>query len=444
MAKKQATKRDVLNARKSQKWIWGVSVSVFLVKIFWLLNLPNKGLLGADGENYLSGVSELVNDGMFSQATVLHYWPAGYPILLWPWALVSESNLLLIVGVLQSLLFSASVIVFALELGKSVLKKYALPSVWILSISPTLSLNSVVIGYEVPTASLLLIALTTLLRNKRHKPDAFFSWEIFVGSACISLACFMQPRIVLLAIGIIVPYAFYSFSKRRAIFFLAISVAVISIGPALLIGRNVVANNFTTVSTNLGVTMNIGAGTGASGGYTNDAKGVACTEIEGDAVQKDRHLTRCVIRWYLANPIEASTLMVNKFFFHWSPWFGPLTNGTMARNPWLEFHPLVGVAQNSQSGFDMVFGATGKVMSWIWEIGQLALIIIGFLALRRRGEFTAMLGWMLALPVMLNTISSMATIGDNRFRIPTLTLSVMLQLFGLYSIFQRREFQPRD
>jgi hypothetical protein len=35
----------------------------------------------------------------------------------------------------------------------------------------------------------------------------------------------------------------------------------------------------------------------------------------------------------------------------------------------------------------------------------------------------------------------MGTIGDHRFRIPTLTLSILLQLFGLYAIFERRFFK---
>jgi hypothetical protein len=35
----------------------------------------------------------------------------------------------------------------------------------------------------------------------------------------------------------------------------------------------------------------------------------------------------------------------------------------------------------------------------------------------------------------------MGTIGDHRFRIPTLTLSILLQLLGLYAIFERRSFK---
>ena len=40
-------------------------------------------------------------------------------------------------------------------------------------------------------------------------------------------------------------------------------------------------------------------------------------------------------------------------------------------------------------------------------------------ALRRRGGVSTLLAWCLFIPVLLNTGSSMGTIGDHRFRIPT-------------------------
>jgi len=68
-------------------------------------------------------------------------------------------------------------------------------------------------------------------------------------------------------------------------------------------------------------------------------------------------------------------------------------------------------------------------------------LVYGFIALRRRGGVSTLLAWCLFIPVLLNTGSSMGTIGDHRFRIPTLTLSILLQLFGLYAIFEKRSFK---
>jgi hypothetical protein len=186
--------------------------------------------------------------------------------------------------------------------------------------------------------------------------------------------------------------------------------------------------------------MNVGAGPESTGGYTNKATGVPCEAIEGNAAEQDSHEVGCVLKWYLKNPGKSAKLFVNKFLYHWSPWFGPLANGTMARNPWVQFHPFAESAK-TQEGFEIVNGGVGNTISWAWVLGSLALLIYGFIALRRRGGVSTLLAWCLFIPVLLNTGSSMGTIGDHRFRIPTLTLSILLQLFGLYAIFERRSFK---
>ena len=328
---------------------------------------------------------------------------------------------------------------FAVELSSSSLKRFTWPTVILLNLSPTLSLNSIVIGYEVTSASLLLLVIAFYLRQNRTNKTSIVNFETTSAAISMSLACFMQPRIALLSLGIIIPYALYRYRGKSIPIFLAFSISLVAISPTLLTLRNLQANGLAVVSTNLGVTMNIGAGPGASGGYSNDAKGVPCEPLVGDAAEQDRQKVRCVIDWYLANPFSATKLFANKFVYHWSPWFGPLTNGTMARNPWLKFHPFSETAK-TENGFQMIFGATGKFISWVWILGSLALLSLGFLALRRRGGDSTLLAWLLLTPVLLNALSSMATIGDNRFRIPTLTLSLLLQLFGFYSIFSRKIF----
>lgn len=441
MAKSPKNKASKLRNMRETRKLWIVCGAPFLAKLVWLYSLPSHGLLGADGESYLAGVRALESDGVFSNATVLHYWPAGYPILLWLIGTLSPTFLMFIAGTLQSALFAFATLYFAKELKNSSISKYAFSIALILTISPTLTLNSVVIGYEVPCASLLLIAIALLIRHRRLKVEKVLSSEMIWANVLLTLACFMQPRMLLLALGIVIPFAILVFQKTQAFKFLLVSVCILSISPISLVTRNVAANDFAAISTNLGVTMNIGAGDKATGGYSNEASGVSCDELVGNASQKDQHLVGCVLKWYVENPGSAIPLIYRKFLFHWSPWFGPLTNGTMARNPWLNFHPLLDVARNSESGFDMVFGNTGRIVSWIWEISLLILMLNGFLILRRKSRELMIIAWMLFTPVVLNSISSMATIGDNRFRIPTLTLSVVLQILGIYGIFQRRQFR---
>lgn len=50
--------------------------------------------------------------------------------------------------------------------------------------------------------------------------------------------------------------------------------------PAVLMGRNIGAINSATISTNLGTTMFIGIGDGATGGYNGKYNGVPCPASE--------------------------------------------------------------------------------------------------------------------------------------------------------------------
>ena len=216
--------------------------------------------------------------------------------------------------------------------------------------------------------------------------------------------------------------------------------AVVALGPLFMIGRNVVANDFVAISTNLGTTMNIGAGPQSTGGYTNQATGVPCTPIEGNAAAQDSHRVGCVLSWYKENPGLGASLFLRKFTYHFSPWFGPLANGTTARSPWLDIHPFKSTVQ-SQEGFNMVYGNTGKLVSWGWLIGSFALMIWGFIALWRLKGQAQVLAALLLTPSLLNALSSLITIGDNRFRMPTMTLSILLQLFGAYALLSKKSFK---
>jgi hypothetical protein len=65
-------------------------------------------------------------------------------------------------------------------------------------------------------------------------------------------------------------------------------------------------------------------------------------------------------------------------------------------------------------------------------------MIYGFWAFWRLGGAAQVLSTLLFIPSMLNALSSILTIGDNRFRIPTMSLSLILQLFGGYALLASR------
>jgi hypothetical protein len=443
VAKKyKAKKRTATLHVVSKSSIWIFSISVLLAKILWLSSLPGKGVLGADGENYLEGLSGLLRDGLFSSQGKLLYWPAGYPILMWPFAEISTQHFAFTVGIFQSILFSISVGYFVIELSKTNLSKFSFPILVLLNLNPTLALNSPAIGYEIPCASLFIISISALLRHRRLHVDnqKVFSRYTILASISLALSSFMQPRMLLLAIVILVPFAWMSFKGKSLVYFLAFTIGIIAIAPVSLVARNKVANDTIAVSTNLGVTMNIGAGPDSTGGYTNQATGVPCKQTSENVSKRDQQLVRCVVNWYMENPAKTVRLFWNKLIFHWSPWFGPLANGTMARSPWLDYHPLSDVV-STPTGEKLINGLVGKTASWLWEIFSVMLIVVGFVALNRLGGTARLLSWILFLPTLFNTLSSMATIGDNRFRLPTMTLSLQLQLMGLVFILGKSYFK---
>lgn len=394
---------------------------------------PSHVWYGADAENYLRSVLGLFRDGFFSTERNLHYWPAGYPILIWMVGMVGQGSMLALVAVLQSLLYFVACAFFVNEIRQSRLINFSWPIALFLTFNPTLALNTIAIGYELPTASFSLISVAALMRKVRIGTPKVCDNNLMIAAASFALATFMQPRLVLLAPVFFVIWSLSKFPIKSAALALVVSMSIVVTGPAMMIFRNSQAMGFTAISTNLGVTMNIGAGDEATGGYNGKYNGVPCPEAVGNEAQVDSAKVKCVIFWYAKNPGKFLKLSWNKAIYYWSPWFGPVANGTMARNPWRVNHPLNETIKE-QSGVNTVYGNSGKLVSWMWLLGGLFLLFWGTRFLWQAGGTEKLWGLSAFTLVMLNWLSSIATIGDHRFRIPTMTLSVTLQAIGLASL----------
>jgi hypothetical protein len=208
--------------------------------------------------------------------------------------------------------------------------------------------------------------------------------------------------------------------------------------PIVLVSRNMEAIGSATISTNLGTTMFIGVGDEATGGYNGKYNGVPCPAAEkGTDAQIDSAKVKCALLWNLQNPGKAITLVAKKSIFYWSPWFGPDANGTMARNPWLKINPIKNGIKTQQN-YDAVYGPLGTLVSWTWILGQIALLFSGLVWLWKMGGTERLLSKLAGAPVLLGWLVSMGTIGDHRFRIPQMGLSLFLQLAGF--IFLKRKF----
>lgn len=432
MAKKAKQALINKNDQKLHRYLIALPVIAFVIKLITILNIQGNGWLGADGENYFKGVDGLYADGLFSKADILNYWPAGYPILLWLLALISVSKLVLLISFVQSTFFAYATYYLTKNLSKTSLAWIAFPVSLLISFNPTLSLSTLAVGYEAPVAACFMMVLGLVISSKTHQNKNQYKYATYAG-AWVALAAFMQPRYLLAGFVIFLIWALSYATKKQGIAIAAVASAAMMISPIALIARNAVAIDQTSISTNLGVTMSIGAGDETKGGYSRTGPEIPCAPKPPATSVTDNELVGCVVKWYLKNPVKTVKLAFYKSQYFWSPWSGPLANGTMARNPWLKISPVKNMT-NTQSGVELVTGPFGKIISWGWIFSQLALLLYGYLTLRR-GDLASKLAANSALSaVVISWLISIGTIGDHRFRIPTMSLSLLLQAAGIWQL----------
>ena len=436
MASKSKLARQAI-AKKDKKvnfYLIAIPVLGFLVKLITMINTPNGGWLGADGENYLSGVDGLIAQGYLSDKSILSYWPAGYPILLWFLTKFTVAHLLLLISLIQSLFYAYASYYFVKQLRDTKLRPYMFLIGIVLAFNPTLSLSSMAVGYESPIAACMLMVVGLIIKSKQSPNDRGLVIRVIGVGAFSALASFMQPRWILTSIVIAIIWALmYKDRKVQALILVGV-VGVMAIAPAILIQRNVASINKAVISTNLGVTMNLGAGPETTGGYKHTGPNVPCDPVPPAKAVTDNDVVKCVIKWYAGHPVKAMKLFVKKGWYYWSPWSGPFGNGTMARNPWLKINPIIDIARGSQSGNDLVYKTAGKVISLIWGFAGISLFFIGFFWLRSMKGIYVNIAYASFVPVVISWLVSMGTIGDHRFRIPTMSLSLFLQVIGYFAL----------
>ena len=431
---KIARQRQVKQSKNVNFYIIAIPVLGFLIKLITMINTPNGGWLGADGENYFSGVDGLLADGYLSDKSILSYWPAGYPILLWGLAKISVTQIIWLISITQTLFYAYASYYFVKQLRDTKLRPYLFLIGIILAINPTLSLSSMAVGYESPIAACMLMVVGLIIKSLQSPNDRRLVIRVLGVGGFSALATFMQPRWLLTSIVIAVVWALMSKSRKVQALILVGVIGVMAIAPAILIQRNIASIDKAVISTNLGVTMRIGAGPQTTGGYSHTGPDVPCDPVPPATTVSDNDVVKCVIKWYAANPVKAGKLFVKKGWYYWTPWSGPLGNGTMARNPWLKVNPIMDIARGSQSGNDLVYKSVGKGISFFWVVGCISLFFIGFFWLRSMKGIYANIAWLTGIPVVISWLISMGTIGDHRFRIPTMSLSLFLQVMGYFAL----------
>jgi hypothetical protein len=440
MAKNQTNKQITKSVKKEisdsklHKYLIAIPLLALLIKFITMANIPGGGWLGADGENYVAGVDGLVADGFFSTEPKLSYWPAGYPILLWPIGAITVSKFFYVVSFLQSVFFAFSTYFFTNKLRNSSLRYLAFWVSVLISFNPTLSLSSLTIGYEAPIASCFMMVAGLILATFNQPLGQKFWIAVSSVGGWFALATFMQPRFLLISIIVAVMWALKNLGNKNRIRITALIISIMMVAPAIMIYRNSVVIDKATISTNLGVTMRIGAGPDTSGGYTRNGPEVPCEPKAPSKTITDNDLVICVINWYITNPLDTVRLSLSKSDFFWSPWSGPKAEGTMARNPWLKISPVEQIEKSSQSGKELVNGVFGELISWLWILGQILFLFIGYRSLRKIGSDEKFFANVVVMPVLLSWIISIGTIGDHRFRVPTMSMSIFLQVAAFLAI----------
>ena len=428
------------------------AVAVFVVKLLIIFNIQGGNIeisgrpflldgvwLGADGDNYLKGYDALSREGLFSKEGILNYWPAGYPLVILFLSLLGKSWALTTLSIVQSLIFSYAVYFFATELSKTKLKKFSYLVLLLILFNPTLSLSSIAVGYESLTASGLLLCVGLVIRSFIAKDDKKFLKYLIISSVIFGLLAFVQPRLIVTGLLINIVWVLVWKGVKGGALLISLTVAITLFFPATLIYRNNQAIGINSISTNLGVTMNIGAGDNANGGYMTKGFGVPCS-LKGTESERDIQTVKCVLSWYLENPNKTLSLFYNKTVYLWSPWVnngfaGDVFTGTMFRNPWLKISPITTIVKN-KDGAKLILGPIGKAFSWLWLFGGLFVLFYGYFTLWRQNSLERFIGNLAMVAVTTNWLITLFTIGDHRFRVPIMGLSLFLQAIGLKTLFK--------
>mgnify|MGYP000953992332 CR=1 FL=1 len=123
-----ASKSKAARAKQSKAeskinfYLIAIPVLAFVIKLITMANIKNAdggflgGWLGADGENYLSGVDGLLAQGYLSDKSILSYWPAGYPILIWLLTKISLTYVIALISFTQTIFYAYASYYFVKQL----------------------------------------------------------------------------------------------------------------------------------------------------------------------------------------------------------------------------------------------------------------------------------------------------------------------------------------
>ncbi len=108
--------------------------------------------------------------------------PAGYPLLMWPILELFRSQFFAVLAILQSALYLFGAAWLVDELRKTRLAKASYLVAIFLAFNPTLALNTISVGYELPVVALKLISFAAFLRYVQRRKVLNLKIEVFIAS----------------------------------------------------------------------------------------------------------------------------------------------------------------------------------------------------------------------------------------------------------------------
>ena len=212
-------------------YLYAIPLAALFIKVIVMANTSGHGWLGADGESYLSSVDGLISQGYFSDKEILSYWPAGYPILIWLLTKISLVNLGWFISLTQSLFYAYSSYYFTKQLSRTNLRRWVFFISVVIAFNPTLSLSSMLVGYESPIASCMMMSLGLILKSKLATNGSGFMRLVLGVGFFSALATFMQPRWILTTVIIAAIWVLTTTSRKQQALILVAVIGVMAVAP---------------------------------------------------------------------------------------------------------------------------------------------------------------------------------------------------------------------